>query len=131
MVSAGTYILSSIALAIVGLSVGFTAFRLRQKLLPDWQGAPARLVEAAVAIALLIWLGELLGTFGLFYEWIFVGAALLLAILTRALLPAGPVAAGRAHAARPRVLSPGRGACGQSTGCPRPPSPAPPARETT
>ena len=40
-----------------------------QRLLPDWEGAPARLVEAIAAIALLIWLCELLGTFGLFYAW--------------------------------------------------------------
>jgi len=32
---------------------------------------------------------------------------------------------------RPRVLPRGRGPCGQSTGCPRPPSPAPPAEETS
>lgn len=94
MVSAGSYVISALALVAVGLSIGFMAFRIRQKLLSDWQGAPARLVEFVLAIALLIWLGEILGTLGLFYEWVFVGAALLLAILTRALLPAGPVAAG-------------------------------------
>jgi hypothetical protein len=94
VVSAGSYILSALALVVVGLSIGFTAYRLRQKLLPSWNGAPARLVESVIVIALLIWLGELLGTFGVFYEWVFVAAAILLATLTRALLPAGPVTAG-------------------------------------
>jgi hypothetical protein len=79
VVSVGTYIFSALALVVVGLSVGFTAFRLRQGLLPDWLGAPARLVEAVVAIALLIWLGEVLGTVGLFYDWVLVISSLLLA----------------------------------------------------
>ena len=75
MVSAGSYVVSALALVVVGASLGFTAYRLRRRLMPAWEGAPARLVESIVAIALLIWLGELLGTFGLFYAWIFVGAS--------------------------------------------------------
>ncbi|HWI97145.1 MAG TPA: hypothetical protein VNS60_13870 [Solirubrobacterales bacterium] len=94
MVSAGSYVVSALALAAVGASIGFTAYRLRQRLMPAWNGAPARLVESIVAIALLIWLGEILGTFGLFYEWTFVAASVVVAALTRALLPAGPVTAG-------------------------------------
>ncbi len=46
MVSAGSYLLSALALVAVGLSLGFTAYRLRQRLMPAWKGAPARLVEA-------------------------------------------------------------------------------------
>ena len=45
---------------------------------------------------------------------------------TKAGSPAGPVAAGTStggERSRPRVLSQGRGALRQSTGCPRPPSP--------
>ena len=94
MVSAGSYILSAIALVAVGLSVGFTAYRLRGRLIPTWQGAQARLIEAVVAIALLIWLGEILGTFGLFYDWVYVVASILVAAMAGALLPAGPVTAG-------------------------------------
>jgi hypothetical protein len=73
----------------VGLSLGFAAYRLRRKLLPAWEGAPARLVEAIAALTLLIWLGELWGTVGLFYAWILVGSSLLLAALSWALLPGG------------------------------------------
>ena len=91
MISAGSYVLSAAALVVVTLSIGFTAYRLRQKLLPDWLGAPARLVEAVTALALLIWLGELLGTLGLFYDWVFVGASVLLAALAWTLLPGGGV----------------------------------------
>ena len=94
MVSAGSYVLSALALLVVGASTAFSAYRLRQRLLPDWTGAPGRLIEAVVALALLIWLGEILGTFGLFYDWVFVAASVLLAVLTRTFLPAGPVAAG-------------------------------------
>ncbi len=116
MVSAGSYILSALALAAVGLSLGFTAYSLRQRLLPAWEGAPARLVEAVTGIALLIWLGEVLGTMGLFYAWVLIAASLVLAVVT---------------AAWPRVLSQGEGG---TAGGPRsvldPPPPTPPAGAT-
>jgi hypothetical protein len=121
----GTYVVGALSLVVVGVSIGFSAYRLRQKLLPAWGGAPARLVESVVAIALLIWLGELLGTFGLFYAWSLIGASLLMAILAATILPAGG-AAGSAHL--PRVLSRGEGG---TAGGPRsvldPPPPTPPA----
>ena len=75
MVSAGSYAVSALALVVVGGSIGFAAYALRQWLLPGWLGGPARLVEAVVGVALLIWLGELLGTVGLLYAWAFVIAA--------------------------------------------------------
>ena len=96
MVSAGSYVVSALALVVVGVSIGFTAYRLRQRLMPAWDGAPARLVESIVAIALLIWLGEILGTFGLFYAWAFVGASVLLAVLAKTLLPGGGAVGGPA-----------------------------------
>jgi hypothetical protein len=96
MVSAGTYVVGALSLAIVGLSIGFTAYRLRQRLLPAWDGAPARLIESVTAIALLIWLGELLGTFGLFYAWILVLSSVLLAILAWTFLPAAGAVGGPA-----------------------------------
>jgi hypothetical protein len=99
-------------LAAVGVSVGFMAFQLRRRLMPRWDGAPARLVEFVVAIALLVWLGELLGTFGLFYDWALVIASVLLAA---------------AIAAWPRVLSRREGGtAGRPRAVPDPP-PAPPA----
>jgi hypothetical protein len=111
VVNAGSYILSLLALAAVGLSLGFSAYRLRQRLLPNWEGAPARLVEAVVGLALLIWLGELLGTLQLFYDWALLVASLILAGVLAAL---------------PRVLSQGKGgAAGE--GVLDPPPPTPPA----
>jgi hypothetical protein len=93
MVDLGGYLLAAVQLALVVVPVGFSAFRLRRRLLPAWEGAPARLVEAIVGVALVIWLSELLGVFGLFYAGALIGGALLVAG-TVALWPAGPVTAG-------------------------------------
>jgi hypothetical protein len=114
VVSAGSYILSAAALAAVALSLGFSAVRLRQRLLPIWDGAPARLVEAIAGIALLIWLSEILGTFDLFYAWTLVASSLLLAgaiawrirpaQLAKPLLPGGGAGRGpRTDAPRPHA----------------------------
>ncbi|HET9162635.1 MAG TPA: glycosyltransferase family 39 protein [Solirubrobacterales bacterium] len=79
MVSAGSYVLSAALLVVLGLSLGFSAFGLRRWLLPTWEGAPARLVEAIVGIALLIWLSELLGLVNLLYAGTLVALAALVA----------------------------------------------------
>jgi hypothetical protein len=122
LVSAGTYIVGVLALLAVGLSVGFSAYRLRRRLLPSWEGAPARLVESVTAIALLIWLGEILGTLGLLYAGVLVGSSILMAVLAATLLPAGGAVG--AQASQPRVLSRGEGG---TAGSPRavldPPTP--------
>ncbi len=93
MLSLGSYLLGVVQVAVVALSLGFAAFRLRRRLLPEWEGTPARLVEIVVGVALLIWISEVLGTFGLFYAGALVGACVL-AAGTIALWPAGPVTAG-------------------------------------
>jgi predicted membrane channel-forming protein YqfA (hemolysin III family) len=88
MVDLGGYLLAAVQLALVVVPVGFSAYRLRQRLLPAWTGAPARLVESIVGVALLIWLSELLGLFGLFYAGTLIAAALL-TCLAIAFLPGG------------------------------------------
>lgn len=88
MVDLGSYLLGAAQLALVALPIAFSAYRLRQKLLPAWSGAPARLVEAITAIALLVWLAELLGTFGLFYAGALAAASVLLGLIAW-LLPVG------------------------------------------
>ncbi len=102
MVSAGQYVLAAVLLAALIASLAFSAYRLRQKLLPAWDGAPARLVESIVGIALLIWLAELLGIFSLLYAGTLVASALLLAIGLGAVSadPAGGVVRGSSPAAR-------------------------------
>ncbi|MGN6558703.1 MAG: hypothetical protein ACTHLH_11945, partial [Solirubrobacterales bacterium] len=93
MVDLGSYLLGALQLALVVGPVCFSAYKLRQKLLPTWTGTPARLVESIAAVSLIIWISEILGTFGLFYAGALIVAALLVAG-TVALWPAGPVVAG-------------------------------------
>ena len=93
MVSLGSYLLGALQLTLVLAPICFSAFRLRQRLLPAWSGASARLVESIVAVALIIWISELLGAVGLFYAGALIAAALLVAG-TMVLWPAGPAAAG-------------------------------------
>ncbi len=99
MLSLGSYLLGVVQAAIVVFALGFGAYRLRQRLLPEWNGAPARLVESIVGVAFLIWISEVLGTFDLFYAGAVVGASALVAG-TVAFWPAGPVAAGDPHPLR-------------------------------
>jgi hypothetical protein len=93
MISVGSYLLGALQLALVVVPICFAAYRLRQRLLPEWHGAPARLVESIAAVALVIWISEVLGTFGLFYAGALIALALLVAG-TMVLWPAGPVTAG-------------------------------------
>ena len=59
------FISGLVNLALVGLFAGFTAFRLRARLMPGWSGSPARLVEAVLGVGLLVISSEMLGLFGL------------------------------------------------------------------
>jgi hypothetical protein len=79
VVSLGSYLLGAAELAMVVLSLGLGAFRLRRRLLPAWTGPPARLVESIVAVALLIWLSEILGTFGFLYAGSLIASCVLTA----------------------------------------------------
>jgi hypothetical protein len=88
MVSLGSYLLGAAQLALVALSLGFSAVGLRRRLMPAWEGAPARLVEGILAVALLTWISEVLGTFGLLYAGTLVGACILLAAVVT-LFPRG------------------------------------------
>jgi hypothetical protein len=90
MVDLGGYLLGVVQLALVVGPLAFSAYRLRQRLLPAWEGAPARLVESIVFVALLIWISEVLGAIGLFYAGALIAAALLI-VGTMVLWPAGPV----------------------------------------
>ena len=89
MVSLGSYLLGALELAAVALSLGFSAYRLRARLLPAWTGAPARLVEVIVGVALLIWISEILGLFNLLYPGLLVVLSAALASIT-ALATRGP-----------------------------------------
>jgi predicted membrane channel-forming protein YqfA (hemolysin III family) len=105
MVDLGSYLLGVAQLALVVVPVGFSAYLLRKRLLPDWDGAPARLVESIVGIALVIWLSEILGTFGLFYAGTLILGSVFLCLLTW-LLPGGDAVRG---APPEEALAAGRG----------------------
>jgi hypothetical protein len=81
MVDLGGYLWVVVQLALVVGPIGFSSYRLRACLLPAWEGPPARLVESIVGVALLIWLSEILGTFGFFYAGSLIALSLLLALL--------------------------------------------------
>lgn len=93
MVDLGGYLLGVVQLGLVVVPVGFSAWRLRQRFLPTWEGAPARLVETIVGVAIVIWLSEMLGLFGLFYAGALIAAALL-TCLAVAFLPGGGTVGG-------------------------------------
>ncbi len=60
------YLLGVGEIAILAGFATLGASTLRARLLPDFQDAPAHLATAVLALALLIWVAELLGTFGFF-----------------------------------------------------------------
>ncbi len=61
----GDYLLGCAGVAAIAISLALAALALRKRLLPAWEGAPARLAEAVLAIGLLTLLLEVLGTAGL------------------------------------------------------------------
>jgi hypothetical protein len=73
-------LLSAALFAVLALALGLSAHRIRGRLIPGWSGAPALLVEAVLAIGLLIWTSELLGLFSALYAWSLIVLNLLLAL---------------------------------------------------
>ena len=79
-VSFGDYAFGVIGLALVAIPMAMGGVRLRGRLLPGWVGAPARLAEAVLAVALLTILLQLLGAFGILVPGVLIPAALLLGL---------------------------------------------------
>jgi len=65
-VTAARYALGILALAITVGALATTALALRRRFLPAWEGAPARLSEIVLGLAVMTAILELLGTVGLF-----------------------------------------------------------------
>jgi hypothetical protein len=61
----GDYLAGVIGLALVASPLVFAAIRLRARLLPGWEGAPARLAEAVLGVSLLTVLLQLLAAVGI------------------------------------------------------------------
>jgi hypothetical protein len=64
MLGPGRYLLGVAELALLVGLAWLGASRVRSRLLPGFSGAPAHLATSVLALALLIWVAELLGTFG-------------------------------------------------------------------
>ena len=91
-VTIARYALGLAALAVVIGSVALTAIAVRRRLLPALAGAPARLAEAVIGLAVLTLLLELLGTVGLFRLGPIVAACALLGAATWRAMPGAPQA---------------------------------------
>lgn len=65
MLDAPAYLLGMTALLASVCALGLGAARVRSRLLAGWSGIPARLADAVIALALLIWIAELVGTVGM------------------------------------------------------------------
>jgi hypothetical protein len=79
-VSFGDYAFGVIGLALVAVPMAMGGVRLRQRLLPGWEGAPARLAETVLAVALLTILLQLLGAFGILVAGALIPAALIVGL---------------------------------------------------
>lgn len=66
MLGPGRYLLGVLEILLLGGFAWIGGAALRKWLLPRFGGAPAALATAVLALALLIWPAELLGTFGAF-----------------------------------------------------------------
>jgi hypothetical protein len=107
--SIARYVLGIGALAVIGGSLAFAAIVIRRRVLADWTGAPARLAESVIGLALLIGILELLGTVGLFALGPVVAACALAGFgATRLTPPPGRV--------RPRPATGSRAALGLGVG---------------
>jgi hypothetical protein len=79
----GRYALGVAGLAVICASLALAAIAIRRRILPDWNGAPARLAEAVTGLAALIAILELLGTVGLFRLGPVLVASVLVAFVAR------------------------------------------------
>jgi hypothetical protein len=66
MLGPGWYLQGALEILLLGGFAGVGGEALRRWLLPRFEGAPAGLATAVLALALLIWPAELLGSFSAF-----------------------------------------------------------------
>ena len=91
--SLASYLLGLAQLALLVLALGVFAHRVRGRILPEFDGAPARLAELVLGIGALVLLSELLGLVGLLRgPALLIGALLAAAAAWARLQPARPEA---------------------------------------
>jgi hypothetical protein len=66
MLGPGEYLLGCAEIVALAAFAWLGAGRARERLLPGFEGAPGYLASGVLALAILIWAAELLGSFGLF-----------------------------------------------------------------
>jgi len=94
------YLLGVAELLALGGFAWLGASAVRARLVPDFSGATACLATAVVALALLIWSAELLGSFGLLTPVAYIAAVAVLGVLSQALLPREAAGRGGVRARR-------------------------------
>src|SRR3954451_510841 len=99
MLGPGRYLLGVLEILLLGGFAGLGGSALRKWLLPGFEGAPAALAAAVLALALLIWAAELLGSFGAFEPLPYLALVALVGLLLWGFLPR-PRERGESH---PRV----------------------------
>jgi hypothetical protein len=86
MLGVGSYLLRALDVVILSALAWLAGMELRRRLLPRFTAAPAHLATAVLALALMIWSAELLGSFGIFeltpFRLLLLGAAIGLSRLT-------------------------------------------------
>ncbi len=95
--SVARYALGAASLAIVLGSLGVAAVALRRRFMSGWAGAPARLAEAVIGLAILVAILEVLGAIGLFRLGPVLGAAVLAGIVGARALRSRPAGSARVH----------------------------------
>lgn len=78
MLSTSAYLLGVVELALLSAAALLGARALRARLLRGWTGSPAWLATTVIAIALILWVAQLLGAVGLFREGPLIAAVVLL-----------------------------------------------------
>jgi hypothetical protein len=76
----GAYLAGVAELGAIAIALGFAALRVRGRMLPAWSGAPARLAELIVGLALLVWATEALGAIGVLSEVALVALCVVLGL---------------------------------------------------
>ena len=105
MAGVGRYALGVGALAIIVGALALAAVALRRRVVADWTGAPARLAEVVIGLALLIAILELLGLVG----WFALAPILVACVLVGAGIAAWARPPGRAGTRRRRASAIGVG----------------------
>jgi hypothetical protein len=91
MLGPGRYLLGVLELLLLVGSAWLGASRARVRLLPRFEGTPAHLATAVLALALLIWIAELLGTVSLLEPAPYLVAVVLAGLALRLRVPGDPV----------------------------------------